>query len=401
MVVVDRRGGPGGHWLDVYEFVRLHIPSAYYGVNSLALGEDRIDEAGENAGFYERATGEEVRELLRRGGRAARADRAGAVPHRARARGARDGPGSREPASCTRSRFAGRWSTRGTSRRRCRPRTPRRSRSPPARASCPSTISPRSRPRRSRSSGPARPRSTPARGCSTTTWSRSGSAGSGRATPGSTTAATSSRWSRSAASWRASRSTPRPAPRRPTSTISSTGSRLPGGSSGSIRRGRRRCIAARCSATTSSAPAADRGRRQARPRAARRARSDRARAGRGRDRAGRPARRLHGARSPRRPARPDLRARSDRAPAGAAQLAVLQRGPPRLRRGAAGRRRRQEPALPAQPVPQQHRRLAAHGEQHVDGGAALARASPTSRAGSRRAGSTCCAGCRTGWPSRQ
>ena len=64
VVVVDRRGGPGGHWLDVYDFVRLHIPSAYYGVNSLALGEDRIDEAGENAGFYERATGEEVREYF-------------------------------------------------------------------------------------------------------------------------------------------------------------------------------------------------------------------------------------------------------------------------------------------------------------------------------------------------
>jgi NAD(P)-binding Rossmann-like domain len=60
VVVVDRRGGPGGHWLDVYDFVRLHIPSAYYGVNSLALGEDRIDETGENAGFYERATGGEV-----------------------------------------------------------------------------------------------------------------------------------------------------------------------------------------------------------------------------------------------------------------------------------------------------------------------------------------------------
>ncbi|MDQ3739979.1 MAG: NAD(P)-binding protein, partial [Actinomycetota bacterium] len=61
MVVVERRAGPGGHWLDAYPFVRLHIPSAYYGVGSLPLGEDRIDEDGENAGFYERATGEEVR----------------------------------------------------------------------------------------------------------------------------------------------------------------------------------------------------------------------------------------------------------------------------------------------------------------------------------------------------
>jgi NAD(P)-binding Rossmann-like domain len=61
VTVVDRRAAPGGHWLHAYPFVRLHTPSAYYGVNSLALGEDRIDEAGENAGYYERARGSEVR----------------------------------------------------------------------------------------------------------------------------------------------------------------------------------------------------------------------------------------------------------------------------------------------------------------------------------------------------
>jgi cation diffusion facilitator CzcD-associated flavoprotein CzcO len=60
VTLVDRRGAPGGHWLHAYPFVRLHSPSAYYGVNSLPLGADRIDEAGENAGYYERATGEEV-----------------------------------------------------------------------------------------------------------------------------------------------------------------------------------------------------------------------------------------------------------------------------------------------------------------------------------------------------
>jgi hypothetical protein len=62
VTVVDRRHATGGHWLDAYPFVRLHIPSAYYGVDSLPLGGDRIDDAGENAGFYERATGEEVLE---------------------------------------------------------------------------------------------------------------------------------------------------------------------------------------------------------------------------------------------------------------------------------------------------------------------------------------------------
>jgi NAD(P)-binding Rossmann-like domain len=64
VIVVDRREATGGHWLHAYPFVRLHTPSAYYGVNSLALGEDRIDHSGENAGFYERATGGEVREYF-------------------------------------------------------------------------------------------------------------------------------------------------------------------------------------------------------------------------------------------------------------------------------------------------------------------------------------------------
>jgi hypothetical protein len=64
VTLVDRRPGPGGHWLDAYPFVRLHTPSAYYGVNSLALGEDRIDRSGENAGLYERATGAQVRDYF-------------------------------------------------------------------------------------------------------------------------------------------------------------------------------------------------------------------------------------------------------------------------------------------------------------------------------------------------
>jgi hypothetical protein len=64
VTVIDRREAPGGHWADAYPFVRLHIPSALYGVNSLALGEDRVDEVGENAGYYERATGDEVFEYF-------------------------------------------------------------------------------------------------------------------------------------------------------------------------------------------------------------------------------------------------------------------------------------------------------------------------------------------------
>jgi hypothetical protein len=60
VLMVDRRHRPGGHWLDAYPFVRLHQPSVTYGVSSVRLGEDRIDESGANAGFYERATGAEI-----------------------------------------------------------------------------------------------------------------------------------------------------------------------------------------------------------------------------------------------------------------------------------------------------------------------------------------------------
>jgi hypothetical protein len=60
VVLVDRRDRPGGHWLDAYSFVRLHQPSAYYGVASQRLGEDRIDASGVNAGYYERADADEI-----------------------------------------------------------------------------------------------------------------------------------------------------------------------------------------------------------------------------------------------------------------------------------------------------------------------------------------------------
>ncbi|MBV9424788.1 MAG: hypothetical protein JOZ98_17890 [Solirubrobacterales bacterium] len=60
VVIVDRRHRPGGHWLDAYPFVRLHQPSAYYGVESRTLGNDHIDEHGPNAGFYERASAAEI-----------------------------------------------------------------------------------------------------------------------------------------------------------------------------------------------------------------------------------------------------------------------------------------------------------------------------------------------------
>jgi hypothetical protein len=62
VVLVDRRHRPGGHWLDAYPFCRLHNPSAVYGVASRRLGNDRIDVSGPNAGFYERASADAVRD---------------------------------------------------------------------------------------------------------------------------------------------------------------------------------------------------------------------------------------------------------------------------------------------------------------------------------------------------
>jgi hypothetical protein len=66
VLLVDRRDVPGGHWNDAYPFVRLHLPSPVYGVNSRSLGADRIDQGGPNAGMYERATGAEVRDYYQR-----------------------------------------------------------------------------------------------------------------------------------------------------------------------------------------------------------------------------------------------------------------------------------------------------------------------------------------------
>jgi NAD(P)-binding Rossmann-like domain len=60
VVIVDRNDQPGGHWNTAYPYVRLHQPSAYYGVNSRRLGSDSIDTGGWNAGFYELAGGSEV-----------------------------------------------------------------------------------------------------------------------------------------------------------------------------------------------------------------------------------------------------------------------------------------------------------------------------------------------------
>lgn len=61
VTIVDRRHAPGGHWIDAYPYVRLHQPSAFYGVSSVPLGQDAIDVAGTNAGYYELAGPDEIR----------------------------------------------------------------------------------------------------------------------------------------------------------------------------------------------------------------------------------------------------------------------------------------------------------------------------------------------------
>ena len=132
VVMVDRRHNPGGHWNDAYPFVRLHQPSATYGVNSRPLGTETIDAAGPNAGFYERATGVEICDYFRRvleeqlvgSGQVRFFGQCDYVGHHAGDTRLQLAAHRRRPRRCG---CAGRSSTPPTSRRRCRRRTRRRS----------------------------------------------------------------------------------------------------------------------------------------------------------------------------------------------------------------------------------------------------------------------------------
>ena len=222
VVLVDRREHPGGHWRDAYPFVRLHSPSAFYGVNSMPLGHDRLIESGRNAGFYEQAerTGDlcVLRQCRRR---PPRTNRPGAVPRSARPSRRRRHGAPRfvicAPMTCTpfsvRRRVvdaayletsdtghARALVHRGSGGQRSFPSTPCRT-SPTATSSSPS-------------SEPGRPASTPVCGCSTTAWTPTGSAGCALATCGSTIAPSCNRSTRWRRPWRASPATQR-RPRKP------------------------------------------------------------------------------------------------------------------------------------------------------------------------------------------
>ena len=56
LTIVDRRAKAGGHWNNAYPFVRLHQPAAFYGVNSLVLGNGTTDlsSKSEILDYYEK-----------------------------------------------------------------------------------------------------------------------------------------------------------------------------------------------------------------------------------------------------------------------------------------------------------------------------------------------------------
>lgn len=60
ITIVDKHAKPGGHWNDAYSFVTLHQPSSTYGVNSLELCTNRVDQHGHNTGMYPLAKHAEI-----------------------------------------------------------------------------------------------------------------------------------------------------------------------------------------------------------------------------------------------------------------------------------------------------------------------------------------------------
>ncbi len=59
VAIIDRQHKPGGHWNDAYPFVRLHVPSHYYGVESTPLGSMSIQRGGLSDGLLHMASSTE------------------------------------------------------------------------------------------------------------------------------------------------------------------------------------------------------------------------------------------------------------------------------------------------------------------------------------------------------
>jgi NAD(P)-binding Rossmann-like domain len=60
ITLVDKRDAPGGHWNDVYPFVRLHQPASFYGVESRELARNELDADGPNKGLLSLSEGPEI-----------------------------------------------------------------------------------------------------------------------------------------------------------------------------------------------------------------------------------------------------------------------------------------------------------------------------------------------------
>jgi hypothetical protein len=57
IAIIDAGPGPGGHWNYSYPFVKLHLPSHHYGVESRVLGDSSLIRGGLNDGLLSMASG--------------------------------------------------------------------------------------------------------------------------------------------------------------------------------------------------------------------------------------------------------------------------------------------------------------------------------------------------------
>jgi choline dehydrogenase-like flavoprotein len=60
VAIIDAGHGPGGHWIHSYPFVKLHLPSQHYGVESRVPGNRAITRRGLNDGLLSMASGAEI-----------------------------------------------------------------------------------------------------------------------------------------------------------------------------------------------------------------------------------------------------------------------------------------------------------------------------------------------------